>query len=475
MLTSLKTELKQNFSDLKNGIQKEKWFLIALSVLTILFLLSMFFEPVVYLVIVCILLLSVFFDFEKTLSLFLFICPFMGIFSVNIGEKALNLFNYTYYIMFFICGIKYLLCVFKKKEEFNLKAFRPLVFFLFYIILPIFSFHFESLVKYAVAVAIIYLLIVNTKNFNFKTLLAYAVLGVILSSFLSLFSSLTTRMPEILGQYSNYNVLKFQGLFTNPNSYAVFVSILLPLVVYFCLQKNGILWFAPLIVISSFAYMTLSRNYLICLFVVILYYFISLCFRKNKRMMISFIFVLITFLMVSVCELNNTRVYLARFELIPIEKIEPTLNPEDVVVKPDEKPEYWEDGTALDPGRVGIWKRYIKDFLSSPENIIFGRGISADVLGLPAHNTFIQFLWQFGLLGCIISIYSFFEIFSRIFKNLKSDQTSSLLVVLIFIFCVESILFEKLFISAIILLLTGQQSATKKDENTCNFDLRKKE
>ncbi|MBP3581274.1 MAG: hypothetical protein J6J33_00805, partial [Clostridia bacterium] len=62
----------------------------------------------------------------------------------------------------------------------------------------------------------------------------------------------------------------------------------------------------------------------------------------------------------------------------------------------------------VDPGRGGLIKIYVKDFLSSIMIILFGRGLSAPWIGgtrkLSSHNTYLQAFWNTGVVGVILFV-----------------------------------------------------------------------
>ena len=61
-----------------------------------------------------------------------------------------------------------------------------------------------------------------------------------------------------------------------------------------------------------------------------------------------------------------------------------------------------------DPGRGGLIKIYVKDFLSSALVILFGRGLAAPWIGgtncLSSHNTYLQAFWNTGIVGVILFV-----------------------------------------------------------------------
>ncbi len=469
---SLKSKLKQefvgSFEGLKSGALKDKWFIFSLAALTLVFVLAMFFEWAIFIAGIMMCLIAIFFDFEKTLALFLYSYSFYGVFlHIEIFSREMNLNVYFFSLIFFICAFKYLIDVFKLKKELNYKLILVIMLIFAYIYFPIHKVGISLTIQYLVIFAVFYLLIERKNEISIKTLVLYASMGLIISSFISYLAPLSERMPLILAKYVNFGVVKFQGLFINPNGYAVYINLLLPFVVYYCLQRKGAFWFVPLTILTSFAYMTLSRNYLICVIIIFAYYLISVCIRKDKRMLIGLGIVAVILLFVCVCEQNNTKVYLARFGFISTESITPSAD-NDINIAPDNSNELWIDGTPLDPGRVGIWKRYLKDFASSPINIVFGAGMAAELLGIDCHNFYLQYLWRFGILGVLLLLFTILPILLKLIKNIKSDKVNLFVLVFLFTLSIEAIFIDYLTLICLILLITScEGNLQKKEKNYC--------
>ena len=130
--------------------------------------------------------------------------------------------------------------------------------------------------------------------------------------------------------------------------------------------------------------------------------------------------------------------------------------------KPGNIEEEWEDGTPIDAGRVELWKRYIKDFTSSPKKILFGAGVSAEVLGISPHNTFINILWQFGIIGLVLLALIFGIIANEL---IKSRRILSLLMtgLICLISLFESNVFNYVALMMICILIVS--SKRKKENN----------
>lgn len=74
-------------------------------------------------------------------------------------------------------------------------------------------------------------------------------------------------------------------------------------------------------------------------------------------------------------------------------------------------------------GRVNIWLNYIESWSSSFLNILFGLGMANKMLpqlGKVQHQTFLEILYQFGIIGTIL----FFTYINSLFKYIKSGNVN---------------------------------------------------
>jgi hypothetical protein len=74
----------------------------------------------------------------------------------------------------------------------------------------------------------------------------------------------------------------------------------------------------------------------------------------------------------------------------------------------------------LTTNRANIWNRYMDYFKENPLSLWFGKGVGASVLGVVPHNTYIDFLYFYGILGTSIFIFVFGLSLGSLRKNKKS-------------------------------------------------------
>ena len=78
--------------------------------------------------------------------------------------------------------------------------------------------------------------------------------------------------------------------------------------------------------------------------------------------------------------------------------------------------------------RTDIWINYFNHFEENPMVLLFGNGYSnsAMVYGRAAHNTIIQLIFQFGIVGCLF-LATWFVCFVKSFVNSFTIQLQSFL------------------------------------------------
>lgn len=499
--------MKQYFIDkfamTKEWLKKEKNFLILLTVMTISLFVSMFTEYGLIAVFAAMMIGAIIFDFEKGLCIFLFCYSFEAEFYIVRNYSKFFLFTIFYSILFVIYFIKYFIKILKKQKKINIKILVPLGLMLLYTLLPINPIKFDDAIKYIIAFGTIYLLFENKSETNFNNILIFATLSLVLSVVFSIFADLSERMVYIMGTSYSYGIYKTQGMFTNPN-YLVEYSILIISWILYKFIFDDLIWGMPLLVLLPYTYRTLSRDYMISVMIIFFILLIFVIVKKKKFFVFKYLFTVFCMIVIALTQLNVTKAYVVRVQtiynetcvLLGIDKKinisidigsqkpntentdkennngnnivggdsnnENSNNENNGLDKPliEDKNVLWKDGMPSDPGRALLWKRYFKDFTSSPKNILFGVGISPDNLGVPPHNTYINLVWQFGVIGTILASAVFLLIFKEILKG-KNPLSVLMCILVCFINICEGNLFNYVAIMMILILIgTSQKEET---------------
>ncbi len=445
-------------------------------ILSILLFLGCFFEIAIWVLLFYAIFISFFYNYEKIFALYLYLTSFIGLFSLSVSSPLFT-FDLFSCVLSAIILIRYVYEVIKFKEKINFKTLIPILVFSVFLVLPIHNLHGLPIIKTILFFLVLYVINEKKEKISLSKIVLLFSLGLIVSSFFALFKSISPRLLEIIPSQFVENTFRFSSLFLHTNNFAMHATICLSLL-FFLRYQNKIsttqflLLFTPIFI---FTYLTLSRNFIIS-FIVALVVFLVLYIIRNKKKSLKFMFVFGAVLLISVlCCFNTTKVYMLRI-ISTGESITDNVE-EDTSYQTDE---WWEDvyngEIKYDPGRFGIWEMYLKDFSSSANQILFGKGVGSVGVGqMAAHNLFIETLWRYGVIGylLILSIIISFIDFRKLKGKFKT-YTSLLLIILPY-FCLalfESTPMDLVFYVPVILAFF--EISKKKDEkkrvlyyNTC--------
>lgn len=496
----MKKELKNKLHGIGDWIKKERYFLILLAIMTVSMFVAMYTK---YALIVCFavtVVCAAFLDFENSLGLFMFCHSFQVIFAEKVLWNSCS-FMYLIFLTFFgVCAVKYFINVLKKECKFNWKVLIPMLVFLVYIVLPINTIKIKSTINYLITFIAIYLLLEFHEKINYNNVIIYAILGAMVSMLFSYVAINIPRMREFMQICYNYGVRKVQRMFINPNTLACTATILIAVALYKFIFLDW-LWSFALLGLLIYSYGTLSRNFLICLGMTFGLILIFTLIRRKKKHFIKFGVSIVLLLAVCLTQLNATKVYIMRFgEMFGKEysftieqdkqKDEQKWNSEtgggsssgetsggtssetNENETNNSNSGLWIDGTPLDPGREGIWKRYLKEITSSPQKLIFGSGISAEKLGAGTHNAYIDIIWRFGLFGSFLLCIVFFVVAKLLIRNWNFLIFMELTIFLL-TNMFENIIFGELAVYMIIVLMAsadiGKIEKNKEKTNEQNI------
>ena len=84
-------------------------------------------------------------------------------------------------------------------------------------------------------------------------------------------------------------------------------------------------------------------------------------------------------------------------------------------------------------GRVGVWEMYIKEIFSNIKILFIGKGfVNIKVNGRAAHNTLLQSIYQFGIIGTPFLMYWYKEFLKEFWdKTIKNTAKLEKLIIII--------------------------------------------
>ena len=354
---------------------------------------GLFSSESMYIAIATMVACSIVLGIEETAIMFVFAYPFEVLFHFSLFGTTENIFPYVYSAMFFVVGIKYLIKVFKKKEKLDFVLLIMMAAFLVYLVLPINKIKLVDYVQYVAAMAIVYLLFKQSKHLNIKRIINYAVVGLAISVLMSVVLQFYNSYSSVYENYYTDGLLKLQGLFVNPNYLMMFVCLLSAVLKTEFIKKASATKLVQWAFVFVVGYTTLSRNFLVCEIAVSAVLLIVYIARKDKTRLKNLAIISAVGVGLMLILFSYTKVYYIRLKefIRNLFRSSPSSAPED---------------EPADPGRILIWRRYLKSFFASIKSVLFGYGISAPALRIKAHNTYIQGFWQIGVIGmallCVI-------------------------------------------------------------------------
>lgn len=398
------------------------FFLIIIFILYILFTI-MNIHIGLYLLIVAIFLVIIFCKEDEAVPLILFIHPNSALFD-NIG------FTYLFNITIVLIAVKMLFFFKYKLPRNSLLLFLILLFI--EIILCLLSgmtdFKIFSLISWISSYLVLILVSFNHKKIDFEKIYKYFFTGFCLSFIIGWFNPIMKWGINIPTGY------RFTGLLRDPNYYsidALFLIFSASTYAKIC-KKNKFIYIIPLIFMG---FCSISKTFIILLFIGI---FISVILNikkiKFKNFILGFIIIMIAIL------------FAYNYGLI------------DLIM---DKYLYRSETTSLLTGRDKLWEFYILSLFSNPFTLLFGNSltyysrilnpgiIDSFFTNFVAHNTYLDAILGWGILGILIYMYMIINIFNsfKIYYNkflIKEKNSNFYVCAIIFL----AVLFVLSYLSA---------------------------
>lgn len=426
------------YGDKMKVYKKIKEFLSKYDFLVYIFLLcflfgACFYEQFVYVTIAYSIIMCIFVDSTTVLGIYFFIYPFYALFLFDVKPQV-YFFNILKCILIFSLLIRHIYFAVKNKSKCNVKILVAFSVYLIYLILPMHEVSIQTFIMIGTELCLIYILFQKQLGIDAKKVIELFALGIICSCLFAYLYPYSSRLQEVLEEYITADgVSRFAGLW----HYGILAMVIIVSMSALCILKffgkiNNIKFVIYCIILTYFGLKTMSRGFLISLFLLSLVFIIVYAI-KNKRQGVKF---LIAYLGLFIIALIVFRKYV--IELLG--RISDGLSSDLIEMSDELKKQIFAGEVHYDPGRIGLWKLYILDIFSSAFVTLFGRGISRPYIGqMHAHNEFLNFLWANGIFGCIIYLVTLLLFID--YKNLNLKSIKSKLYLLTLIIPIGAILF----------------------------------
>lgn len=375
----MKNFIKEKF----NSIVSNRTIMVC-ALLSVIYLISGFCKWIEIGVSVCALIFLVILPLADSLCVFMFLHSFT---LSNIGYDSCFMVTLIGYCLILL--VKYIMGIKKKHYDFNKKVtYAMLAFIALSLVVNIGVPIYRGAWLYLTYLPLAYLLFYMRKDLNIKSGMNYMFGGIITTCVLAV-----TFMNVPHFEYNVFPGSRFAA-FTNCTNY-LYMRVMVVLCCYMYTYLNNKLSLPKFAIIYGVcAFITLSTLSKTGMGVLLLFTFIFIVlwlkkdFKKNFKYVMIFLSVVILICLIFydfIFKIISR--YLAAFKA------------EDFI-------------SSLLTGRDKIWKVYLTKCFSNPFRLLFGHGLLAEELYVPAlndtwatHNLYIFMLYRFGIVGIIAFIY----------------------------------------------------------------------
>lgn len=391
---------------------------------------------------------------------FLYFIPLTAFLSFKPGGIKLgslltwNIILYGFVVLFE--NIKFYI---RKKRPYCKELFLPALFLIIFMLVSnLINIKSVSLIKYVSIVSYWLLPVIffedqkAEKNF-FKLLLVFSISFILANIFCATFiyvlkpfskTFVKIYLPKYVDNFSHVNItnFRFTGMIGDSNHNA-FIALLITVVSLFYIKnfnQHKLILLINITILQIFALLGGSKTYIIAFFM-LYFLFVFLFFKESKFFIYLFSMSLIfvfgaLIVMASVPALSKTLTRLLLF---------------------DNRTGFLESITS---NRASIWREYFTEITKNPLTFLIGHGTQSQRLyGADYHNSYIELLWEYGVVGLFFWCY-YFKIF-LIPKKSQSKLSKIIFLSLILIFSFSlHIIYNELFYAILLinLVLSNNQS-----------------
>ncbi len=262
-----------------------------------------------------------------------------------------------------------------------------------------------SVLESFVWLAFFYIVIDDFKNININMAILSAGFGFLYSSFAGLFVGVIPYLKNNIIIYYSGNMKRFSGSLNNPNVFYCIGLVVTSSILTQVLNKRLSLWWLLLeIPVLIFAYMAVSKTFILAGVVIAVLAVISACIKNSKFKWKTIGSMALIVLLVCATMFPYTKEYYNRFFHSTSSDSYVDENMGSGMQGGTEDNKGSDRGLInLTTGRVEIWKAYFKHF-KEENKFLTGFGINTAYGYLPnnTHNTYLQVLYETGIIGVLL-------------------------------------------------------------------------
>lgn len=244
---------------------------------------------------------------------------------------------------------------------------------------------YTDLIKAVSVPLLIYFIFKEMDYENLSIYTAYYIIGIIISSIIGLVKSSIPNMENFvnykevrMGQLASNIIFadRFSGLGTDPNYYSINLILIIAIIgiLYSRKEIKGIRYYFIYILMIGFGALTGSKSFILMLVIVTIFTLLTLLHKKQYAYSILFIAIIVVgFILLISGSINLFSRTLYRLKNI--------------------------SSLGFDTGRIEIWKSYYNLFSDNFLLMLFGSGLGKGFLLRVPHNSFLDILALFGIIG----------------------------------------------------------------------------
>lgn len=287
------------------------------------------------------------------------------------------------------------------------------------------------------ALLLIFPLITREKNrqYDFYDLTLFFSVGIIIAALTSRFLVVFPTISRFIEMHSYQTYFRHAGFYGDPNFYSAHITAAMAGIMVLISRKNQfkrqILLTVMLVLLTYCGLISFSKTFVLIAISLVLLWIIHMLFQNGKVSA-----KLLTILSASVAGIFilSSTVF---SELI------------DVVIG-----RFIDSAGSLSDfttNRTDIWLDYFFELTNNPLLLLFGKGYTSIVLHFWAsHNTIIQIIYQFGVVGTIFFLLWFWSYAKLVLKSIKIKMFLPVMVLLIGAFgpwlALDMLFFDEVFL-----------------------------
>lgn len=297
------------------------------------------------------------------------------------------------------------------------------------------------------------------KTYDFSSFLFFFSIGVISAALSAYYLVKYPTIARFIDVFSWSEITRYSGFYGDANFYSAHISA--ALAGYLIIMGTGAKKMGNAIVMSLIllycGLLAASKSFIITLVLMLLIWIFQLLFTKKSGSRKILIIILVAALVAAIVA---SGIFADLFNII-ISRFESASNLSE-----------------LTTGRSTIWMNYLRYLSHNLEVLLFGKGyINALVDGRASHNTILQGVYQFGIVGVVILIAWLKKLFEITLYNVKIDRKQYLqcAILLIGVFLpwmsIDLLFFDEFFLMMFYVSLGFKRISEQKDDVVDKNDL----